>query len=69
MAQLHLYILPASAWTELIAFRDALRAQPERAAAYEREKYRVAEAAEWDKTAYSIAKGPFIASALARLLG
>ena len=68
IAHLHLYILPARAWAELLAFRDALRAQPQLADAYTREKYRVAEAVEWNKAAYSIAKGPFIQSALERLL-
>ena len=68
VAHLHLYILPARAWTELLVFRDALRAQPQLADAYASEKYRVAEAVEWNKAAYSIAKGPFIQSALERLL-
>jgi len=67
IAQLHLYILPACAWTELLTFRDALRTQPQLAADYSREKRRVAEAVEWDKAAYSLAKGPFISAALARL--
>jgi GrpB-like predicted nucleotidyltransferase (UPF0157 family) len=67
VAQLHLYILPAAAWDELLAFRDALRADPALAAAYAAEKYRAAEAAGWDKGAYSIAKGPFVERALAAL--
>ena len=68
VAQLHVYILPARAWTEMLAFRDALRSQPGLAADYAREKRRVAEAVEWDKAAYSLAKGPFISSALSRLV-
>ncbi len=67
LAHLHLYILPARAWTELLAFRDALRTTPQLAAAYAREKRRVADEVQWDKAAYSLAKGPFISAALARL--
>lgn len=65
----HLYILPASAWDEKLAFRDALRADAALAAAYAAEKRRVADAVAWDKTAYSDAKGPFIASVLRRIAG
>ena len=67
VAQLHLYVLPAAAWDELLAFRDALRADPALAAAYAAEKYRAAEAVGWDKAAYSLAKGPFVERALAAL--
>ncbi|HEX2202277.1 MAG TPA: GrpB family protein [Longimicrobium sp.] len=67
VAQVHLYVLPAAAWDEKLAFRDALRADPALAAAYEAEKRRVAEAVEWDKGAYSIAKGPFVERILADL--
>ena len=67
VAQLHLYILPAPAWDEHLAFRDALRADPALAAAYAAEKRRVAEAVAWDKSAYSLAKGPFIRRVLDRL--
>ena len=67
LAQLHLYILPARAWTELLAFRDALRTQPHLAAEYAAEKRRVAKVVKWHKAAYSVAKGPFISAALARL--
>ena len=48
-------------------FRDALRADRALAAAYEAEKWRVAEAVGWDKAAYAVAKGPFIEAVLARL--
>lgn len=65
----HLYILPARAWDEKLAFRDALRADAVVAAAYAAEKKRVADAVAWDKTAYSDAKGPFIASVLRRIVG
>jgi GrpB-like predicted nucleotidyltransferase (UPF0157 family) len=67
VAQIHLYMLPAAAWDEKLAFRDALRADPALAAAYAAEKRRVAELVAWDKGAYSIAKGPFIQAALAEL--
>ncbi len=63
--QLHLYILPASAWDEQLLFRDVLCADPSLAAAYAAEKYRVAENVAWDKAAYSIAKGAFVEQVLA----
>jgi len=63
----HLYILPAKAWEDLIAFRDALRTHPDLAAAYAAEKLRVAEAVAWNKFQYSLAKGPFIENVLANL--
>ena len=66
-AQIHLYVLPARAWDEKLAFRDALRADPALARAYAAEKWRVAEAVGWDKGAYSVAKGPFVEAVLARL--
>ncbi len=66
-SQLHLYVLPARAWDEKLAFRDALRADPALARAYSAEKWRVAEAVGWDKRAYSIAKGPFVERVLAAL--
>ena len=58
--QIHLYILPAVGWDEQLAFRDALRADPALAAAYEAEKHRVADEVAWDKAAYSLAKGAFV---------
>lgn len=67
VAQLHLHVMPSPAWDALLAFRDALRADPALAAAYAAEKRRVADAVRWDKAAYSQAKGPFIAGVLARL--
>lgn len=67
VAQLHLYVLPAAAWEEKLAFRDALRADPALAAAYAAEKQRVAAAVAWDKGAYSVAKGPFVQRVLAAL--
>lgn len=67
VVQIHLYILPAAAWAEHLAFRDALRADPELAAAYAAEKWRVAEAVGWDKATYSVAKGAFVERTLAEL--
>ena len=69
VAQIHLYMLPARAWDELLAFRDALQANQALASEYADEKRRVAAAVHWDKSAYSIAKGPFIQRALAELRG
>jgi GrpB-like predicted nucleotidyltransferase (UPF0157 family) len=66
-AHIHLYVLPAQAYVEQLAFRDALRANPSLAAAYAAEKRRVAETVAWDKTAYSIAKGPFVERVLQTL--
>lgn len=67
VCQLHLYILPAVAWNELLAFRDALRADSGLVAAYAKEKERVAAQVGWDKTRYSVEKGPFIREVLARI--
>ena len=65
VAQIHLYVLPAAAWDEKLAFRDALRADPALASAYAAEKHRVAESVGWDKGAYAVAKGPFVERVLA----
>jgi GrpB-like predicted nucleotidyltransferase (UPF0157 family) len=66
-AHVHLYIMPAAAWYEMIAFRDALRADPTLREAYAAEKYRIAEEVAWDKAAYSIAKGAFVEGVLTTL--
>jgi GrpB-like predicted nucleotidyltransferase (UPF0157 family) len=65
--QIHLYILPAAAWDEKLAFRDALRADHALAADYAAEKERVAASVAWDKAAYAEAKGPFVQRVLAAL--
>jgi GrpB-like predicted nucleotidyltransferase (UPF0157 family) len=62
--QIHLYMLPATAYTELLHFRDALRADSTLATEYANEKLRVAAAVNWDKTAYSIGKGEFVQAVL-----
>ncbi len=68
LAQLHLYILPASAWHAMLSFRDALLANPALVELYAAEKRRVAAAVGWDKAAYSVAKGVFIERVLGQLL-
>ncbi len=65
--QIHLYILPAPAWEDKLAFRDALRADRALALAYAAEKHRAATAVGWNKGAYSVEKGRFIETVL-RLL-
>jgi GrpB-like predicted nucleotidyltransferase (UPF0157 family) len=62
--QVHLWIVPAEGWARHLRFRDLLRGSPALAAAYAREKRRVAEAVGWDKRAYAEAKGPFIQALL-----
>ena len=64
LIHIHLYILPAPAWDEMLRFRDALRRAPNLLAAYAAEKERLAAAVAWNKAAYSEAKGPFIRSVL-----
>jgi len=64
LVQVHLYVVPARSWDEKLAFRDALRANPQLAAAYAAEKLRVASEVAWDKAAYARAKEPFIRAAL-----
>jgi len=65
--QIHLYVRPAPAWDDKLAFRDALRANPELAAAYAAEKWRVAKLVAWDKASYAITKGAFVEAVLDRL--
>jgi GrpB-like predicted nucleotidyltransferase (UPF0157 family) len=50
----------------MLRFPEVLRANSAVREAYEREKLRVAQVADWDKAAYSLAKGPFIKSILER---
>lgn len=63
-AHIHLWILPAAGWDRHLRFRDLLRARPDLAGAYAREKLRVAEAVGWNKLAYSEAKSPFVEALL-----
>ena len=64
LIHIHVYILPAPAWHEMLRFRDALRQSPSLRAAYAADKERVAAAVAWNKAAYSEAKGPFIRAVL-----
>ena len=68
IAQIHLWILPAAGWDQMLLFREVLSANSAIREAYAREKLRVAEMVDWDKAAYSLAKGPFIESILEREL-
>jgi GrpB-like predicted nucleotidyltransferase (UPF0157 family) len=61
-------VVPASAaWREELAFRDALRADPETARAYEELKRRLADEHANDREAYTVAKTAFVESVLARV--
>ncbi len=60
--------LDSRIWREHLAFRDALRADPDLRARYQALKLRLAEAFADDKSAYTAAKGPFIQSVIAKAL-
>lgn len=53
------------AWTNCLAFRDRLRADPERARAYERLKLELAAKFPEDRASYSAAKTVFVAETIA----
>ena len=65
---LHLVVPGSEAWREELAFRDALRAEPETARAYEQLKRRLAAENATDREAYTVAKTAFVESVLARVL-
>jgi GrpB-like predicted nucleotidyltransferase (UPF0157 family) len=65
---LHLVVPGSRAWREELAFRDALRAEPETARAYEALKRRLADEHAHDREAYTDAKAAFVADVLARVL-
>jgi GrpB-like predicted nucleotidyltransferase (UPF0157 family) len=65
---LHLVVPESEAWREELAFRDALRAEPETARAYEELKLRLADEHAHDREAYTVAKTEFVESVLARVL-
>ena len=65
---LHLVVPGSEAWREELAFRDALRAEPATAQAYEQLKRRLAEEHANDREAYTVAKTAFVESVLARVL-
>ena len=58
----HLHLVPFGTvqWVGAIAFRDYLRAHPETAAEYQELKTRLAGAFQFDREAYTQAKGPFV---------
>jgi GrpB-like predicted nucleotidyltransferase (UPF0157 family) len=56
-------------WIEAIAFRDALRSEPEIALEYEALKRRWAAEFRHDLEAYTQAKGPFVIEVVRRVLG
>lgn len=64
---LHGVVHDSVLWRNHLAFRDALRSDPEVAGAYGELKRRLAQRHAEDRAAYTDAKGPFIARLLARL--
>ena len=64
---LHLVVPGSEAWREELAFRDALRTEPETARAYEELKRRLADEHASDREAYTVAKTAFVESVLARV--
>jgi GrpB-like predicted nucleotidyltransferase (UPF0157 family) len=65
---LHLVVPGSRAWREELAFRDALRREPETACAYEELKRRLADEYVHNRAAYTVAKTEFIEGVLARAL-
>ena len=66
VAQIHLWILPATGWEQMLRFREILLVNATVREEYAREKLRIAEMVDWDKATYSLVKGPFIESILER---
>jgi GrpB-like predicted nucleotidyltransferase (UPF0157 family) len=64
LAQLHVWTVDSSSWSEALAFRDLLRMRADLRSAYASEKLRVAEEVGWRKGPYSTGKGPFIEALL-----
>lgn len=62
----HLHIVPlgSQTWVERLAFRDALRQNPELAQEYDALKRRLAQDFANDREAYTDAKAPFIRNAI-----
>jgi GrpB-like predicted nucleotidyltransferase (UPF0157 family) len=62
----HLHIVPVASelWQQRLAFRDALRRNPQLAQAYALLKLRLAQQYKHDREAYTDAKAPFINAAL-----
>jgi len=63
----HLHIVPIDSqlWHDRLAFRDALRSQPETAAAYAHLKLSLAQKYSQDREAYTEAKTSFVAQVIA----
>jgi GrpB-like predicted nucleotidyltransferase (UPF0157 family) len=57
---LHLVPLGSQRWLDTLEFREILRANPSVAVEYANLKHRLAEQYEFDREAYTDAKGPFI---------
>ena len=66
----HLHLVPVNSrlWIERLAFRDYLRKQPALAAEYADLKVGLAKQFEFDREAYTDAKGPFVQRVLALAL-
>ena len=64
---LHLIPLGSALWSERLAFRDALRADPAIAGEYAALKRRLAADFRMDREAYTDAKGPFVRRVLAEV--
>jgi GrpB-like predicted nucleotidyltransferase (UPF0157 family) len=66
----HLHLVPFNSrlWNERLAFRDYLRRQPTMAAEYSEMKIGLAKQFEFDREAYTDAKGPFIQRVVALAL-
>ena len=69
MPKVHLHALIAGSplWRRHLAFRNALRADPDLAHQYAALKFELAAQHAHDKSAYTVAKAPFIQRVLARL--
>jgi GrpB-like predicted nucleotidyltransferase (UPF0157 family) len=66
----HLHLVPfrSPLWIERLAFRDCLRCSPAVAAEYAALKQSLAQRYEFDREAYTEAKGPFVQQVLSRLV-
>ncbi|MEK8030516.1 GrpB family protein [Ideonella sp. DXS29W] len=66
----HLHLVPRDSplWRERLAFRDALRADPNLAQQYAALKMQLAAQFRTDREAYTVAKGPFVQSVLSTVL-
>jgi GrpB-like predicted nucleotidyltransferase (UPF0157 family) len=69
VAHLHLIVVGSARWAEQLAFRDALRADPELARRYGALKQALAARHAGDREAYTEGKGDFIRAVLAQPSG